>query len=225
MALPAIQEIDRGFRARQKYACTVVSLLPYSLDEEKPHMLPSTFKVPAAKYGDIAILHVEEGIHYIPNPVIDEGKPGSSFKTITPPAEMARSIVEDYVGAMICLGEEAKPGLFWVEGRLTREEVLRYYFTEVKEAERMQINWFKRLIAMADADFTKNKNKMAVSDLQKIAARCLNYRAEWIDFTGELAKNCPYCTSIVAFDAIKCPSCNEVINRERYEAMKKQIGA
>lgn len=207
----------------RKYACTVVSLLPIELHEDKPFMLPGTFIVPAAKYGDIAFLHVEEGIHYIPNPLVDEGKPGSSFKTVTPPSEMARSIVEDYVSANIATGEDAQPGLFWVEGRLVREEILRFYFNQVAEAKRKQDNWFKNLIAMADADFTKNKNKMSVSDLQRMAARCIGYRAEWVDFAGESVKQCPFCTISIPIDAVKCPNCREIVDRDRYKQLTEGV--
>src|SRR4051812_21249125 len=80
----------------RKYACTVVNLLPREILEEKPHLLPGAFLIPAATWGDIGILHVEEAIHYVPNPLIDDGKPGSSIKQVTSPRELARSICEDY---------------------------------------------------------------------------------------------------------------------------------
>jgi len=205
-----------------KYAATVVSLLPREIFEEKPFMLPGVFRIPAAKYGDISILHVEESIHYIPNPLIDEGKPGSSFKTVTPADEMARSIVDDYKNAHIATSEDAEVGLFWVSNRLTNEEVWLMHRTEIDEAKKKQDNWFRRMIAMADADFVKNKNIMAVSDLQRLAARCLGVKKEWVEFAGENTKQCPFCTIAVPVDTIKCPNCREVVDPIKYKALLEQ---
>lgn len=207
----------------KKYACTVVNLLPREIFEEKHHMLPSSFRIPAAVYGDIAVFYVEEGTHYIPNPLVDEGKPNSSFKTITPPTEMARALVDDYKGAHICLSDNAEPGLFWVEGRLTSDEVKKFYAKEIEEARRKQNNWFRNMVSMADADFVKNKNMLAVSDLQRLAARCLGVAKEWVDFAGEGTMQCPFCTIAISREAVKCPNCREIVNVEKYKTMTEGV--
>jgi hypothetical protein len=54
---------------------------------------------------------LEEGIHYIPNPLIDEGKPGSSIKQITTPQEMLGVFVR-IIRLLIALTENGAPGYF-----------------------------------------------------------------------------------------------------------------
>lgn len=203
----------------RKHACTIVSMLPFELNEEKPHMLPSSFRIPAAKDGKYGIAHIEEGLHYIANPLIDEGKPGSSIKQVTLPDDMARSIVDDYASAQVCLGENATPGIFWVPGRLTLKQVLENYPKLVKKYEALQLGWFRNLCSLADADWEKNHNRLAVSDLQRNAARTLGVKKEWVDFKVEETDTCPFCSTAVSKTAVKCSNCKEVLDVKRYNDM------
>lgn len=205
-----------------EYCCTVVSLLPFELKEDKPMMLPSTFTVPAASEDGhkLGILHVKEGIHYIPNPLIDEGKPGSSIKQITTPAEMARSICEDYNNAHVALDEDAAPGLFWVPGKLSQKDIEKFYKKKLESNRKRQKNWFYNLCMMADSDWEKNHDMRAVSDLQRAAARSLGLNKEWVEFRYEPMVKCPYCNSNVSPEASICGSCKEIINKDKYEATK-----
>jgi hypothetical protein len=218
--LSPTQAVDEKEIISRKYACTVVNLLPYEFREEKPHMLPAVFIIPAAPADGIAVIHVEEGIHYIPNPIIDEGKPGSSIKQTTPPHEMARSICEDYKTAHIGLGEDAEPGLFWVQQRLTAGEVSIIHAKLVKEARAKQNRWFQNLIAIADTDWNKNRNMLTVSDLQRVAARALGIKKEWVEMLSEIPTFCPSCKSSVHHDAVVCASCKYVLRPEEYKKME-----
>jgi len=209
----------------REYACTVVNLLPYDIREEKPHMLPSAFNIPAGKKnpdGSVTpgILHVADGIHYIPNPIIDDGKPGSSIKQTTPAREMARSICEDYNCAHVATDDGAEPGLFWVDGRLEADEVLEHYKDLYEFRLARMKNWFTNLVAMADADWNKNHNMMAVSDLQKKAARFLGIKKDWVEFAAVETLNCKFCTSPVPLGAIVCPNCHNVLDVKKFEEMK-----
>lgn len=203
-----------------EYACTVVSLLPIALHEEKHHLLPAVFDVPKAEMGKMAILHVKEAIFYIPNPLIDEGKPGSSIRQTVSPMEVARSICQDYCCAHIGLGEDAQPGLFWVEGKLTASQVEEFYPEQLATAKRQQVNWYKNIIAMADTDWEKNRNMLAVSDLQREAARALNVQKEWVEFKTEEMNKCPYCQMAVSIEAAICSNCKNVVNRAKFDALQ-----
>jgi hypothetical protein len=203
--------------------CTVVSLLPFKLHEEKPHMLPSVYIVPAAENGDISVLHVGEGLHYIPNPVIDEGRPGSTIKQTTSPMEMARSICEDYNGAHVATSEDAGPSLFWVQGRLNIEEIHEYHQEKINAA-RLRVNqWYRNLCAMADADWNRNRNMLAVSDLQRTAAKVLGIKKEWVEFTAQETIPCKFCTIPIPPTAIICPNCKNVLNQEAFNLMSKGV--
>lgn len=214
---------DKDENDHVAYACTVVSLLPYELHEEKPHMLPSTFIIPAASMDGrvFGILHVREGIHYIPNPLMDEGKPGSTIKQTTSPAEMARSICEDYNCAHVALGEDAQPGLFWVPGKLTQKDVISYHGKRLLAIKKRQKNWFHNLCVMADADWQKNHDMRAVSDLQRLAAKSLGINREWVEFKMEEMTKCPYCNSSLSPDAAVCANCKEIVNKTKYDNLKR----
>jgi hypothetical protein len=201
------------------YACTVVNIMPYAIHEEKPHMLPSSFDIPAADaFGEVAILWVEEGIHYIPDPFDSK-----SFRQTTPPREMARSVVEDYNTAHIALDENSKPGLFWVEGRFEAFEIIGKFPKQYEAAKKACLNWFRNLVSMADVDWEKNKNRLAVSDLQRMAARSLGLNRDWVDIAQFETIRCPFCTTAVSPDAIKCPNCHEIINKEMYRKMRQEM--
>lgn len=207
----------------KKYQCTIVSLLPWEpAPEEKPHLLPSVFIIPKAnpKTG-IGVSHVGEAIYYVPNP-FDE----RSTKVSTSPNEVARSVVEDYVSGQMCLGDNCCPGLFWLEGELTEADVLKHFSNKVAEYKEKQINWFKALVNLADADFTKNRNRMAISDIQIHAAKYIGYNADWVDFNSQLIEmaKCKFCQSPISIEAIKCPVCNEVVNPEAYKKLREQVG-
>jgi hypothetical protein len=200
----------------KKYACTVVSLMPIPITEDKPHMIPANFRIDAAEDGDFSILHVEEGIHYIPNPIIEEGKPGSSFKQTTNPAEMARSICDDFNTAQIGLGEDAGPGLFWLEGRLSKTVILVDNADAIAYYRARQNNWFRSLVTLADNDWEKNKSRIAVSDLQRAAAKALGIRKDWVDLSTQETVNCPMCKSFINPTAVICGFCKYIVKPDLY---------
>lgn len=204
------------------YSCTVVSLLPYELREEKPMMLPSTFIVPAASLDGkiLGILHVREGIHYIPNPLMDEGKPGASIRQVTTPSEMARSICDDYNCAHVALSEDASPGLFWVPGKLLQRDIEKHHAKRLAANRKRQQNWFHNLCIMADADWEKNHDMRAVSDLQRLAATSLGIQKQWVEFRMEEMIRCPYCNSVISPNSAICAHCKEVVNKARYDKIK-----
>lgn len=205
----------------KSYKATVVSLIPWQMfPEEKPHLQPSTYKIPIAPKDGISVFHVGEAGYNVANPFDD-----TNIRVPVTPDEIARSIVEDYVSAQICLDEGACPGIFWVQGELTVEDVMQYYPEKVAEYRLKQTNWFKLLVGMADADFTKNKNILAISDIQRHAARSLGIKKDWVDFSvlGQDLEYCPFCKSIVPIGAVVCNVCREVINREAYNKLKGEV--
>lgn len=209
---------------QRKYACTIVNLLPMELNEDKPHMLPSSFKVPAATKHSLGLLHVEEGIHYVPNPLVDDGKPNSSIKQITMPDEMARSIVEDYASAQVALGSGATPGIFYVSGRLTEKEVRELYPDLVEQYTVQMKKWFHNLCALADADWNRNHNMLAVSDLQRMAAKYLGINKEWVEFKQQENAVCKFCTVFIPVGAIVCPNCKNILDDKAYTLATKGKG-
>lgn len=211
------EKTRRSAQAQRKHACTVVSMLPFALLEEKPHMLPSAFSVPAAEGDKFGLLYVEEGVHYIPNPLIDEGKPGSSIKQTTLPEDMARSIVDDYATAQVALGENSGPGIFWLSGRMTQNEIEANFPDLIEAYAKRQKNWFRNLCALASADWNKNHNMLAVSDLQRVAANALGIKEDWVDFQSQETSNCRMCQTAINPAAIVCANCGCILKPELYK--------
>jgi hypothetical protein len=215
-------DVEDNEEEAPQYMCTVVSLLPFELNEDKPHMLPSTWKIPAASEDGarLGILHVSEAYHYVPNPLIEEGKPGSSIRQVTTPAEMARSICEDYNSAHVALTENGGPALFWVAGKLKQADIEKFHKKKLEAARKKMKNWFMSLCIMADSDWERNHDMRAVSDLQRAAARHLGLNKEWVEFRVEEMTRCPYCQTPVSPEASICANCKEVINTAKYGATK-----
>lgn len=198
------------------YVCTIVNLVPKEINEHKPHLLPSTYNIPAAPKDGFSVSYIGQSIHYIPDP-FDEKR---SYRQTTTPMEMARSLVDDWKYANIALGENAEPGLFWIEGRHTHKEVSLKFEGLLNRAKQLQLNWYKNLIAMADGDWKKNHNMLAVSDLQKMAAQALGYEAEWlIDTILPDLIICPYCKAKIDPDSVKCYNCKEIVNQKKYDEL------
>lgn len=201
------------------YVCTIVSLLPIELTEEKPHLFPAVFIIPAAEKDDLTVTYIGESHHFIPD-AFDERR---NFKQITPPHEMARSICEDYNTAHIGTTNTAGPGLFWVHGRKTKADILKDHKKILAENRRKQTEWFNNLIAMADADWEKNHNRLAVSDLQRIAAQQMGIQKDWVASAIIENMTCPFCKAMIAKDSVKCFNCKEIVNVEAYKALTQGV--
>lgn len=199
----------------QAYACTVVSFVPIQLHEEKPHLFPAVYVLPAAKKNEFVLLHVGESHHFIPDP-FDEKR---NYKQVTPPHEMARSICDDYNTAHIGTDSESGPGLFWVHGRLTIQQVKDKHSDLLEFYQKRQTKWFHNLVSIADADWEKNKNRLAVSDLQRIAAQYLGIQKDWVIATIQENMTCPFCKALISVDSVKCYNCKEVVNPVAYKKM------
>lgn len=199
-----------------QYMCTVVSMLPMELEETKPHLIPGTFTIPAAPGGfDISVYHVGEAHSFVPDPILDR-----NLRVGTPPHELARSLVDDYCTAHICLTDNGGPGLFWVQGKFTADQIKKKFPLKVRDAAARQLVWYNTLINMADADWEKNKDMMAVSNLQRLAAKELNIDRDWVMAKVDEMMLCPFCKSKVTTGSVKCAVCMEVIDKTAYEKMK-----
>jgi hypothetical protein len=200
--------------------------MPNKLVEAKPHMLPSEFEIEAAdpKYG-FSVNYIGEAVHYVPNPLIDDGKPGATIKQVTTPMVMAESIVNDYVNSQIATTGDAKPGMFWLAGRYDHSEVEELFAEELAAARERHRRWYINLTRMADSDWNKNHNIMVISDLQRTAAKSIGHKAEWVTaITAEapMMIKCKFCQVDINPEVVKCPNCKEVVNEKKY---KELVGA
>jgi len=197
---------------------TIVSILPYEIYDSKPNLYPGNFTIPAGNAAKPGLLEIERSTFHIP---MAFGAP--PMRAHSSPFEVATSVVNDYVGALLSVGPDTKPGV-WVEDKTFKNSALAAVQLAEKIAEVLikQQKWFFSLVNLADAEYNKHKNAMAISDFQKMAARELNLKDKpWLLDMSQLAiNNCPACYAAINANAIICSSCRYVIKPELYDSKK-----
>ena len=196
---------------------TVVSVYPFPLgdDNNKPGI---QFKVnmAAGSKDKPSVLHVP--MVYMTRYVLD----GVTTTIPLMPDEFAESIVNDFCNNQVFSSPEARPGLFWVKGKKTVEQVLAEHKAELEFAYRKQLQFFAQLVRSADNSFSKSRNHREISDLQRYACKELKLNREWLVSTEHLSKviDCPSCTNKVPATAAVCPQCKCILDPEKYKALK-----
>lgn len=197
---------------------TVVSIVPFKLDEFKPGIYPGQFVIPGAKDGVPEILEVGESIYFVE---IDEDR------TITvrcPADDVAKAIVNDYVISSLAYStdKDAAPGIFWVPGRYDLTGILTNFSHELEAAKGRQDRWFRELVQMADDDWEKSRQHKFISDIQRFAAKSLKLERPWI-INPKIEVNvdrCFACFSVIQPEAVICPFCKAVLNMEKYKTIQ-----
>lgn len=198
---------------------TVVSILPYPLWEKKPGLVPGEFRIPAAKPGEFVLFNVERCQHAV---YLDDTRP----RLIVPdPSDLvARSIVFDHKTAMICYEAGiAEPGLAWVWGEFTNDKEGKKSFilahqAVLEQVNELQMNWYHRLLLMADDDWARYKQHKMITNLQRTAAQVLGQDREWLleQKIAEALSKCKFCFSMVHPEACICPTCHGIVDEARY---------
>lgn len=197
-------------------AATIVSIYPEKISEFKPRLIPGYFDIPGVKKGSLEVLV----IHRVSFPIeIADGE--RTFMVPELPEDVANSIVNDWMSAKIAVDEQGKPGLFWVDGAHTREAIPKHFKEKLDEADRLQINWFRRLVDLANNEFARTKQSRAIADIQRTAARYLGFmELPWMQLEDiVIPTNCKFCTFLIPPEAVVCPNCRNVLNPEAYKSL------
>ena len=206
-------------------ATTVISLVPFAIEERKPGMSPGRFYIDPAPEEGFTCLKITKCKHGV---YLDEFRPVLIVPTA--PEEVAEAICFDYKKGQlgIQLGE-AEPGLFWVPGdyseRDSRGELLALHAMAFREAHKKQDAWFKALVSLADDAWSRFHQRGMVSQIQKIAASRLKLEREWLleaEIVSALSE-CPVCFEKVHPRAIVCRGCNAILNEAEYQKRKFAI--
>jgi hypothetical protein len=200
---------------------TICSLLPYELHESKPGLHPNYFTITSEEPFSLTI--IPNNIYYRvnPDPLADQ-KSTRYINVPVPAIECARSIVNDYVAALLAIEPPDKvPGLFAVSGDWTDKKLfVASHSKQIDKYKNAQIEWFKNLVNIADDIWSKTHSPVSIGDLQRFAAKQLGYERDWLDATPiELAVKCPYCKSPINAGAIKCITCHEILDKKKYEEL------
>jgi hypothetical protein len=199
--------------------CTVVSIVPFEINENKPGLIPPRFHLDASKDGIPETLNVTTCYHHV---YLDDTR--GSLRVPNPADLVANSIVLDFVTSQLAIDEDCQPGLFWVPGRVENEQLLSVYKTLLKEMNFKQNNWFHAICRMADNDWNRYHQHNVISDFQRKAAHLLNWRPEdhpWMNNRSmENASSCPACGTLNQANNVICSGCRFVLNPERFKEMQ-----
>jgi hypothetical protein len=206
------------------YCATVISIVPFPIQEHKPGIYPGDFTIPASKLNEPVVLHLGESVYYVE---VDENR---SLPVHSSPREMARSLVEDYVTSNLAYnpGDNAGPGVIWKDGMLSASDFKLKFPKELEELIQKQWNWFIKLVKMADDDYEKTRRHQSISDMQRYAAKALNLDKPWIIsqpseqsiLQHSDTMRCAACQSFISKVAIICPQCKMIINEEKWKTLK-----
>ena len=191
---------------------TIISMIPFDIHEQKP-LYPGDFFIPAAKDNDIEVLVVGDSVSFS---YIDEHR--GTIKVPVSSEEIAKSVVNDYENSQLARTAENGPGVFWVSGEHTKQEIKLKFRDEVKLHRDRQIRWFTSLVKAADDTWEKTRQHKTISDIERYAARFLNLDRSWL-IAPQMTK-CIACKTTVEEDAIICPNCRAVLNKESYEKLQ-----
>ena len=199
---------------------TVISIVPLPINEFKPGVVPGTFKIPAAVNGEPSILVIGDSVSILWN-VIDDPKGTRKIRLPHSSAEMAKSIVDDFINSFIGVGEECHPGLMWKDGSYDLKTAKSKFSSELNYLKIVQDIWFTKLLKMADDDWARYHQHRAISDIQRVAANCLNQDREWAKMGSDvILDKCPGCGSPTNRQYAVCPNCKAILNEEQYKKLK-----
>lgn len=193
---------------------TIVSLFPEEINEFKPRLIPSYFKIPAAPQDGFVCVVINKA--QFPIEVADGER---TFLVPELPEDVAKAIVEDWVSAKIGVTPEDRPGVFWVDGAFDNTGIEKNFPLKLTDARNSQIRWFKRLVELANDEFARTKQVRTISDLQKTAAKYLGLTdLPWMQVEIVTTPSfCKFCTIPVPEHALVCPNCHNVLDVEGFK--------
>lgn len=216
-SFPGIQDINRRTipgPINPLDKSTVVSIFPKEIDEYKHTLIPGSWKIPKGSYDKPATLVVGPSSWWK-----DVGEDQPLIEIPVSSVQIAESIVRDYcVGYLGSDMTDSMPGMFFVPGNFTVEQIKKDYKSLLDKAKIKQENFYRVLVRMADAYWSRtNGNPLAISDDMRMAARELGQEGkEWLaDFQTQEVVRCIACGQIRNPAYPVCPHCKAVVNLEQ----------
>jgi hypothetical protein len=196
---------------------TVFSILQKEVREVKPTLDPGIFQIAPGMPDKPSRLVVGSSSWWreidLDQPLLEI--PVSSI-------QIAESVVRDYSnGVIMCDMGETRPGLFFLPGDVSIEELKTKFEDVLNQAIKRQENWFRALVKLADSFWARtNGNPLSISDDSRLAARMLKIEDRpWLmDFKLENVqiKACPACGSLRNNAYPVCANCKTVIDSKKF---------
>ncbi len=204
--------------------CTIVSIFPKPIKERKPTVDPDVYELGAGSYSKPAILHVRAGCTWI-----DPGADRQLIESIIPSIIIADSFVKDWSNGLLGVKKGAVPGIFFVEGKFSSEEILKNNKPELAIASEKQKRWYQNLVEIADMLWSQtNGNPRSIPSDARLAVQELQLENKpWMqDFNTLKLENCPLCGTLRNPEFAICTACGHVVDQAKYDALnlKKVVG-
>lgn len=197
---------------------TVVSMIHIPLTEEKPGLIPNVFRIPAGSPEKPSVTHISAAKHHV---YLDDTR--GSLPVRDASYEVARSIVEDYITAQPYISEGIYPGLFWVPGALSLEDIKEEFPELLTAAHIAHKRWTEKHLKAADDDYARYQKHNVVSDFQRALAKMNNLdprKHPWMNISDTMAQlSCPGCGNMTIPGVAMCGICKTVLNQEKYDQL------
>lgn len=169
---------------------TIVSIFPVDMEEFKYTIQPAKFNIKGGTYEKPSITVIGASSWWQPM----ENRPPLEIVCQSP--EVANAIIRDYcIGLLGCDMETKTPGLFFIPKEVRISDVMKDFKRELENAQYRQLNWYKEIVRLADALWSRAQNPILIWDLMKLAARELNLL------------NKPWLVDTIAVEKVKCFAC------------------
>lgn len=204
--------------------CTVISLVPLKITEEKPGLFPPRFIIEESNMVIPQILHVSNATHYV---YLDEAR--GMLQVKDPSDVVARAIVNDYCTSQLGTTDEVGPALWWIDERLTPEQIMDGQRALMNDKKERQWGWFINLAKIADDDWTRYHKHVCISDFQRKIATILNLNPDDHEWMAPLALQenrtdpCPFCGTSIMRGAVVCSVCHNVIDYKRKLEIEEEL--
>ncbi len=173
---------------------TVVSILPRKIVEIKHTISPGRFTIEPGTLDNPSLLLVGQSSWWRE---IDEESPFLEIPNGS--IQVADSIIKDYCnGLLACNMSDAMPGLFFIPGEHTTDQIRKKHPFALPTAKAKQDKWYLALVKMADTFWARtNGNPLSISDDMRMAAEALNLKSkDWMkDFSMMEQVKCIACGS------------------------------
>lgn len=189
--------------------CTIVSIFPKNIEEDKPTIYPGKFCIPAGTFEKPSILVIGSSSWWK-----DYDYEQPLLEIVNSSIQIADSVIKDYCNGMLgCNMSECIPGLFFVLGEYTAMEIKLKYKQKLEEVRTKQDNWYRVLVRLADSLWARTAgNPLAIWDEMRLAARSLNLNDKpWLkDYQQAELSKCQFCGNMRNAAYPICPSCKAI---------------
>lgn len=198
--------------------CTIVSIYPRPLAVIKLTVTPNRFVVEPGNIKVPSVLAVGPSSWWRE---VDEDQP--LMEITNGSVQMANGIVNDWMNGMLgCNMADSKPGVFWVKGNFTSDEVKKKHPELLSAANAAQTKYYHALLNMADGLWAKAPgNPLAISEDMRMAAKELGIQGkDWMsNFTQMENVRCVACGQPRNPQYPICPSCHTVVDTVKFKEL------